>query len=321
MKLVILDGHAVNPGDLSWDGLRAFGEVQVYAHTAPSDTVAHIGDAQLVLTNKTVISAEILGACPQIRYIGVLATGYNVVDLSAAAARGIAVTNIPAYSTRSVAQFTFALLLELCHHVGEHDRSVHAGDWSACPDFCYWNTPQIALEGKTLGIYGFGRIGRAVAAIAPAFGMRVLVYSRHPDAQPDADVQFVDADTLLSQSDVVSLHCPLTDETRRLINHDTLARMKDGAMLINTARGPLIDEAALRDALRSGKLAGAAVDVADSEPLPADSPLLDAPRCIITPHIAWAPLDTRRRLLEIAVQNVDAFVRGERLNRVEAPAP
>lgn len=317
MKFVILDGHAVNPGDLSWDALRAFGEVQVYAHTAPADTIAHIGGADMVLTNKTVITAAILDACPQIRYIGVLATGYNVVDLPAAAARGIAVTNIPAYSTRSVAQFTFALLLELCHHVGEHDRSVHAGDWSACPDFCYWNTPQIALGGKTLGIYGFGRIGRAVAAIAPAFAMRVLVYSRHPDAQTDAGVQFVDAGTLFAQSDVLSLHCPLTDDTRHLINRESLARMKDGAMLINTARGPLIDEAALRDALRSGKLSGAAVDVADCEPIPAGSPLLDAPNCVITPHIAWAPLDTRRRLLEIAVQNVEAFLRGERRNRVE----
>lgn len=320
MKFVILDGHAVNPGDLSWEGLRTFGEVQVYAHTAPTDTITHIGDADMVLTNKTVITPDILDACPQIRYIGVLATGYNVVDLPAAAARGIAVTNIPAYSTRSVAQFTFALLLELCHHVGEHDRSVHAGDWSACPDFCYWNTPQIALEGKTLGIYGFGRIGRAVAAIAPAFGMRVLVFSRHPDVQSNAEVRFVDAGTLFAQSDVLSLHCPLTDETRHLINRESLARMKDGAMLINTARGPLVDEAALRDALRSGKLAGAAVDVVDSEPPPADSPLLDAPNCIITPHIAWAPLDTRRRLLKIAVQNVEAFLRGERLNRVETPA-
>ncbi len=321
MKFVVLDGHAVNPGDLSWDELRAFGDVQVYAHTAPADTIPHIGDADMVLTNKTVITADILDACPQIRYIGVLATGYNVVDLPAAAARGIAVTNIPAYSTHSVAQFTFALLLELCHHVGEHDRSVHAGDWSACPDFCYWNTPQIALEGKTLGIYGFGRIGRAVAAIAPAFGMRVLVYSRHPDAQPNAGIQFVDAGTLFAQSDVLSLHCPLTDETRHLINRESLTRMKDGAMLINTARGPLIDEAALREALCSGKLTGAAVDVADSEPIPAGSPLLDAPNCIITPHIAWAPLDTRCRLLAIAVQNVAAFIRGERLNRVESSAP
>ena len=321
MKFVVLDGHAVNPGDLSWDELRVFGDVQVYAHPAPADTIPHIGDADMVLTNKTVITADILDACPQIRYIGVLATGYNVVDLPAAAAHGIAVTNIPAYSTHSVAQFTFALLLELCHHVGEHDRSVHAGDWSACPDFCYWNTPQIALEGKTLGIYGFGRIGRAVAAIAPAFGMRVLVYSRHPDAQPNAGIQFVDAGTLFAQSDVLSLHCPLTDETRHLINRESLAHMKDGAMLINTARGPLIDEAALREALRSGKLTGAAVDVADSEPIPAGSPLLDAPNCIITPHIAWAPLDTRRRLLAIAVQNVAAFIRGERLNRVESSAP
>lgn len=318
MKVVILDGRAVNPGDLSWAPLGAFGELQVYDYTAPADTVDHIGDAELVFTNKTVISEAALDACPHIRYIGVLATGYNVVDLPAAAARGIAVTNIPAYSTRSVAQFTFALLLELCHHVGEHDRSVHAGDWSANPDFCYWLSPQIALEGKTLGIYGFGRIGQAVAAIASAFGLRVLAYSRHPDRTLESeDLRFVDADTLFAESDILTLHCPLTDETRHLIDRDSLARMKDGAMLINTARGPLIAEADLRDALAAGKLAGAAVDVAGVEPLPADSPLLDAPNCIITPHIAWAPLDTRRRLLDIAAGNVAAFLRGERVNRVE----
>lgn len=320
MNFVVLDGHAVNPGDLSWEALEALGNVRVYDHTAPEDTISHIGTADMVLTNKTLITARILDACPQIRYIGVLATGYNVVDLEAAAQCGVAVTNIPAYSTRSVAQFTFALLLELCHHIGEHDRSVHAGDWSVCPDFCYWNTPQIALEGKTLGIYGFGRIGRAVAAIAPAFGMKVLAYSRRPDHQlENANLRFVDFPSLLGQSDVVSLHCPLTAETRCLIRRDTLAQMRDGAMLLNTARGPLIHEADLRDALLSGKLAGAAVDVAENEPLPPDSPLLQAPNCIITPHIAWAPLDTRRHLLEIAVHNVEAFARGERLNRVEPP--
>lgn len=318
MQFAILDGHAVNPGDLSWEGLEALGKVRVYDHTAPEDTVAHIGAADMVLTNKTVITAQILDACPQVRYIGVLATGYNVVDLEAAARRGVAVTNIPAYSTRSVAQFTFALLLELCHHVGDHDRSVHAGDWSACPDFCYWNTPQIALEGKTMGIYGFGRIGRAVAAVAPAFGMKVLACTRRPNpALETENLRFADRSTLLRESDVVSLHCPLTEETRHLIRRETLAQMKTGAMLLNTARGPLIHEADLRDALRSGKLAGAAVDVADREPLPPDSPLLEAPNCIITPHIAWAPLDTRRRLLEVAVRNVEAFARGERLNRVE----
>lgn len=319
MKIVVLDGHAVNPGDLSWEEFRALGDVEVYDHTAPEETIAHIGSADMVLTNKTVISAQVLEACPQIRYIGVLATGYNVVDLAAAARRGIAVTNIPAYSTRSVAQFTFALLLELCHHVGEHSRSVHEGGWSACPDFCYWITPQLALEGKALGIYGFGRIGRAVAAIAPAFGMRVLVYSRHPDTALESEnLRFTDASTLFAQSDVISLHCPLTEETRHLINRDTLAQMKTGALLINTARGPLIREGDLRDALLSGKLAGAAVDVADREPLPAESPLLEAPNCIITPHIAWAPLETRRRLLDIAVKNVEAFLNGGRLNRVES---
>lgn len=319
MKIVVLDGHAVNPGDLSWEGFRALGDVRVYDHTAPAETVRHIGGADMVLTNKTVISAQVMASCPKIRYIGVLATGYNVVDLAEAARRGIAVTNIPAYSTRSVAQFTFALLLELCHHVGEHSRSVHEGGWSVCPDFCYWITPQLALEGKTLGIYGFGQIGRAVAAIAPAFGMKVLAYSRHPDpALETENLRFTDASTLFTQSDVISLHCPLTEETRHLINRDTLAKMKPGALLINTARGPLIREADLRDALVSGRLAGAAVDVADSEPLPAASPLLEAPNCVITPHIAWAPLETRRRLLDIAVRNAEAFLNGVRLNRVES---
>lgn len=313
MKIVILDGHAINPGDLSWDCFRAFGEVRYYDRTeTEEDTIARIGDAQIIILNKTAITESVLAACPGIQLICILATGYNVVDIQAAAKRGIPVCNVPGYGTDAVAQFTFALLLELCHHVGHHSQVVHEGKWSRCPDFCFWDTPQMELAGKTMGIIGYGSIGKAVGNIARAFGMKVLAYSR----TNRGGEEYVTLGELLRQSDVVSLHCPLFPETKGIINADTIALMKDGAILLNTARGPLIDEAAVADALHRGKLRGMAADVATQEPIPADSPLLSAPNCILTPHIAWAPLEARQRVFDRAVENIQAFLDGHPIHVV-----
>ena len=313
MKIVILDGHALNPGDLSWDIFRSFGDVSYYDRTiTEEDTIKRIGDAEIILLNKTPITENVLQACPSIRLICVLATGYNVVDYQAAAKRNIPVCNVPGYGTNAVAQFTFALLLELCNAVGLHSESVHAGDWSRHPDFCYWKTPQMELFDKTIGIIGYGAIGRAVGKIAEAMGMNVLAYSR----TKHKGTEYVDLETLLAKSDIITLHCPLFPETKHLINKDTLAKMKDGAILLNTARGPLLDENAVADALRSGKLRGAAVDVVDSEPIPISSPLLSAPNCIITPHMAWAPLEARQRILDITYTSIQAFLNGEKKNVV-----
>lgn len=313
MKIVILDGHAINPGDLSWDCFRAFGEVRYYDRTeTEEDTIARIGDAQIIILNKTAITESVLAACPNIQLICILATGYNVVDIQAAAKRGIPVCNVPGYGTDAVAQFTFALLLELCHHVGHHSQVVHEGKWSRCPDFCFWDTPQMELAGKTMGIIGYGSIGRAVGTIARAFGMKVLAYSR----TNRGGEEYVTLEQLLRQSDVVSLHCPLFPETSGIINKETIALMKDGAILLNTARGPLIDEAAVADALRQGKLRGMAADVAAQEPIPEDSPLLSAPNCILTPHIAWAPLEARQRVFDRAVENIQAFLDGHPIHVV-----
>ena len=317
MKIVILDGHAVNPGDLSWAPIQALGQVTVYDYTRPEDTAAHIGDASVVLTNKTLITRQILDACPGIRYIGVLATGYNVVDLEAASERGIPVTNIPAYSTRTVAQFTFALLLELCHHVGLHDASVKAGDWIRSTDFCYWKTPALELDGLTMGIVGFGQIGRKVASIARSFGMDLLVSTPHPRPELECeDLHFVSLETLLAQSDVVSLHCPLTASTQHLINRVTLGLMKPGSLLINVSRGGLVDEPALREALQSGHLSGAACDVISAEPMEPDNPLLTAPNILLTPHIAWSSVAARTRLVKIAAANIRGWMDGTPQNRV-----
>lgn len=313
MKTVILDGHALNPGDLSWDMFKQFGDVIYYDRTLDeTEIINRIGDAQIILLNKTPITDAVLEACPSIKLICVLATGYNVVDYKAAAKRNIPVCNVPGYGTNSVAQFTFALLLELCNAIGLHSDSVHSGEWTRHPDFCYWKTPQMELYGKTIGIIGFGAIGQAVGKIAEAFGMNVLAYSRtqHPG------IEYIDLDSLLSQSDIISLHCPLFPETRHIINEKTIASMKDGAILLNTARGPLIDESAVANALHSGKLRGAAVDVVDHEPIPANSPLLAAPNCIITPHMAWAPLEARQRILDTTVSSIKAFLRGEKKNVV-----
>ena len=313
MKIVILDGHAINPGDLSWDCFRAFGEVSYYDRTeTEEDTIARIGDAQIIILNKTAITESVLAACPNIQLICILATGYNVVDIQAAAQRGIPVCNVPGYGTDAVAQFTFALLLELCHHVGHHSQVVHEGKWSRCPDFCFWDTPQMELAGKTMGIIGYGSIGKAVGTIARAFGMKVLAYSR----TNRGGEEYVTLEELLRQSDVVSLHCPLFPETKGIINKETIAMMKDGAILLNTARGPLIDEAAVADALRQGKLRGMAADVATQEPIPGDSPLLRAPNCILTPHIAWAPLEARQRVFDRAVENIQAFLDGHPIHVV-----
>ena len=311
MKIVILDGHVENPGDLSWDALAALGELTVYDRTAPADVIARIGDAPIIITNKTVITRAILDACPQIRYIGVLATGYNVVDIATCKERGIVVTNVPAYSTQAVAQFTMALLLEICHHVGRHSDSVHAGKWSACPDFAFWDYPLIELAGKTIGIIGYGRIGQATAKAAQALGMNVIAYSRHGQGEP-----YVPLEELYARSDVISLHCPLTAENTGMINRKTLAKMKDGVILLNTARGALINEADLREALLSGKVYAAAADVAAVEPIPADSPLLGLDNMIFTPHIAWACYETRQRLMDVAVNNVRQFLAGTPVNNV-----
>lgn len=309
MKIVILDGYTENPGDLSWEALEAFGNVTVYEHTPENCILERIGDAPVVLTNKTPITAETIAQKPQMRYIGVLATGYNVVDVKAAKERGIVVTNVPAYGTQAVAQYVFALLLEVCHHVGHHNNAVQQGRWTSGRDFCFWDYPLIELAGKTMGIIGYGRIGQATAALARAFGMKVLSYS---PSRKDGEM----LDEVFSQSDVISLHCPLTAENTGLINRDTIAKMKDGVILINTARGGLINEVDLREALLSGKVAAAAVDVVSNEPIREDNPLLGLENCLITPHIAWASKEARQRLMDVAVENVAAFLKGEPINNV-----
>lgn len=317
MKIVILDGYTANPGDLSWEEIARQGELTVYDRTAPSETVERIGGAEVVFTNKVLITKDVMDACPKLRLVSVLATGYNVVDLAAAKERGIAVCNVPAYSTRDVAQMTFALLLELCHRVGHHSATVHEGRWTASKDFCYWDYAPVGLAGKTIGLVGFGAIGRTVAKIAEAFSMEVLVYSR--TVRPEYETEhcrFCSLGELLEKSDVVSLHCPLTEQTERLIREETLAKMKDGAILLNTGRGPLVDEQAVADALERGKLSGYAADVVCKEPIPADSPLLGAKNCFLTPHIAWATKDARERLLKVSAENLRAFAAGKPQNVV-----
>lgn len=315
MNIVVLDGYTLNPGDLSWEPLQAMGACTIYARTPAELTVARVQEAEVVLTNKVVLSREVIAQLPKLRYIGVLATGYNVVDVATARERGIVVTNVPAYSTHSVAQLVFALLLELTHHVGHHAQSVHDGRWSASPDFSYADYPLIELDGLTMGIVGLGRIGRAVAALAQAFGMSVLAYHYRPVAPP-AGVELVELDELFRRADVVSLHCPLTADNAGMVHAGRLALMQPGAFLINTARGPLINEQDLADALNAGRLAGAGLDVLSVEPPPADNPLLSAKNCLITPHFAWATHAARIRLLTAAVENLRAFLDGSPVNRV-----
>lgn len=317
MKIVVLDGYTENPGDLSWAPLEELGELTVYPRTPVEEIINRIGDAEIVYTNKTQLTSDTLDACPGIRFIGVLATGYNVVDVDVARARGIPVCNVPTYGTAAVAQFTFALLLELCHHVGAHADSVRVGEWSRCEDFCYWKYPLIELKGKTMGIIGFGRIGRAVAAIAVAFGMEVLAYDSHKNPGFENDmIRYADLDLVYSQSDVISLHCPLFPETEKMINSSALGRMKKGVMLLNTSRGGLVEENSLAAALRDGTVAGVALDVVSTEPIRMDNPLLGIPNCLITPHIAWAPKESRQRLMDVAVENLRAFVAGKPHNVV-----
>ena len=310
-KIIVLDGAVENPGDLSWEPLAALGELTVYDYTAPEETLSRIGDASIILTNKTVISAGIMAKCPHLRYIGVLATGYNVVDIAEARQRGIVVTNVPAYSTPTVAQFTMALLLEIALHVGHHSRVVHEGKWTACRDFAFWDYPLMELQGKTFGIVGYGSIGKATAKLAKAFGMKVLAYSRH-----GCEEDYAPLDELYAKSDIVSLHCPLTVENAGMIDAAAIAKMKDGVILLNTARGGLINEPDLRDALLSGKVYAAASDVVSTEPIKADTPLLGLDNMIITPHIAWAATEARQRLMDVATDNVRQYLNGNVQNNV-----
>ncbi|WP_194768426.1 D-2-hydroxyacid dehydrogenase [Tamlana sp. I1] len=319
MKLVVLDGYTLNPGDLSWKNLEEIGDLTVYDRTAldSKSILENIGDAEIIFTNKTPISKAVIEKAPQLKYIGVLATGYNIIDVDAAKKQGVVVCNVPSYSTKSVAQFTMALLLEMCHHVGNHNLAVQNGDWSKSPDFSFWNYPLIELEGKTMGIIGFGSIGQATAKIAQAFGLNIITYSRtkHPELETET-CKYVSLESLFEQSDFISLHCPLSEETQGIINKNNIDKMKDGVMIINTSRGPLIHEEDLKNALNSGKVAGTAVDVVSEEPIKTNNPLLDAKNCMITPHIAWAPKEARMRLMDTAVKNIEAFIAGNPINVV-----
>jgi glycerate dehydrogenase len=316
VKIVILDGYATNPGDLSWDGLERLGTLTVYDRTVPAEVEERARDAAVVLTNKVALDAPTIAALPELRYIGVMATGYNVVDVAAAKEQGIVVTNVPAYGTRSVAQMVFALLLELTQHVGYHAQTVREGRWSCGPDWSYRDFPLIELDGLTLGVIGYGRIGREVAGLGRAFGMQVVSATRTPAAQRSEGVTFLSVDEIFTRADVVSLHCPLTAETDGLVSRERLARMKPTALLINTARGPLVDEAALAEALQRGTIAGAGLDVLSVEPPRPDNPLLTAPNCIITPHMAWATTAARRRLTRVLEENLAAFLAGQPQNVV-----
>jgi glycerate dehydrogenase len=320
MRIVVLDGHTLNPGDNPWDDVAALGEFTVYARTPDAEILDRARDADILLTNKTPLSAETLARLPRLRFIAVLATGYNVVDVAAARRRHIPVSNVPEYSTDSVAQFTFALLLELCHHAGLHDRSVKSGEWTDSIDFSYWETPLVELAGRTMGIVGFGRIGRRVGQLAHAFRMPVLASDPRPVDPPDyRPFDWAELDDLFAAADVVTLHCPQTPDNVGMVDADLLGKMKEEAFLINAARGGLVVECDLADALNRGRIAGAAVDVVATEPIPADSPLLTAKNIVITPHIAWASLAARRRLMKTTADNVAAFLQGSPIHVVNGP--
>ena len=317
MKIVVLDGFTLNPGDLSWDRLKSLGEVTVYDRTQVGEIVERVGDADVVFTNKTPLDKDMLGKLESVKYIGVLATGYNVVDAPAAGALGKTVTNIPTYGTSAVAQFVFAHLLEICHHVWDHSEEVKKGAWGSAVDFCFWNHPLVELADKNMGIIGMGRIGQATAKIAMAFGMSVLAVDAYPNKELENDqFKYVELEEMFAESDVISLHCPLFDTTKGIINKDNIAKMKDGVIIINTSRGPLIVEQDLADALNSGKVGGAGLDVLSVEPADDNNPLLRAKNAIITPHIAWAPKESRNRLMNIAVDNLEAFVKKSPVNVV-----
>ena len=315
MKLVVLDGHTLNPGDLSWDGLKHFGNLEVHERTSAADILERCKGAEIVFTNKTPLREDVLAQLPDLKYIGVLATGYNVVDVDFARTLGIKVANVPGYGTASVVQLTFSLIFELCLHVQRHSDSVFNGDWSASADFCYWKYPLIELESKTLGIIGFGSIGQKVADVASALGMNVLAYSRtQTDQSHRKNFKWTSLDELLKVSDVVSIHCPLFPETQNLINKDTLKLMKKSAFFLNTSRGPIVNEQDLADALNTGLIAGAGLDVLSVEPPASNNPLLSAKNCLITPHIAWATKEARARLMAIVEQNLAAYLEGNPIN-------
>ncbi|MBQ8602110.1 MAG: D-2-hydroxyacid dehydrogenase [Bacteroides sp.] len=316
MKIVVLDGYGLNPGDLSWEAMQSLGELQVYNRTSPSELLDRAKGAEVLITNKTVITAKDMDALPQLKYIGVLATGYNVVDIEAARSKEIVVTNIPAYSTRSVAQMVFAHLLNITQRVGYYAKENRQGRWATNADFCYWDTPLIELDGKRMGIIGFGNTGQATAAIAIALGMKVCVYSSKPQFMLPQGIQRMGLDELFRECDVVSLHCPLTDNTKELVNAARLSTMKPTAILINTGRGPLVNEHDLADALNNGVIAAAGLDVLSTEPPCKDNPLLTARNCFITPHIAWATKEARIRLMDIAVNNLKGFIKGNIINNV-----
>jgi len=317
MRIIVLDGYTLNPGDLSWEPLAELGELTVYERTPAESVVERMGDAEIALTNKTVLSAEILDQLPALRYIGVLATGYNVVDTQAARERNITVTNVPLYATQAVAQMVFAHLLHLSQHVAEHAQTVREGRWSRSVDFCYWDYPLIELQGRVMGIIGLGRIGRAVAALARAFGMQVLAFDAvRPDPVPEGVTLADTVEDVFRTADVLSLNCPLTADTEHLVNAERLALMKPTAFVINTSRGPLVDSAALAEALEAGRIAGAGLDVLETEPAAPDDPLIGAPNCFITPHIAWATRQARQRLLDTVVDNLKAFAAGKPINIV-----
>lgn len=313
MKLTVLDGHALNPGDLSWDSFKKFASVTVYERTSPDSVIDRIGDSDAVLLNKIAITSDILKKCPKLKYIGILATGYNVVDVKAAGELGVTVTNVPSYSTMSVAQHVFAFITTFTNHIQLHSDGVMKGKWAACPDFCYWDAPLTELAGKTLGIFGYGHIGERVARIGQAFGMNVICCPHHiKDGMPSP----VSRDELFRTADFLTLHAPLTPETTEVVNEHTLSLMKNTAYVINTARGALVNERDIRAALDSGKIAGYACDVLTNEPMKNDCPLLGAPNCLITPHIAWAPKETRIRLMDIALKNIECFLNGRAQNVV-----
>jgi glycerate dehydrogenase len=316
MKIIVLDGYGLNPGDLTWKGFEELGELTVYDRTSPSELLERAAGAEALVTNKTLITSENMDALPDLKYIGVLATGYNVVDIDAAKARGIVVTNIPAYSTASVAQMVFAHILNITQRVGYYADENKQGRWTKNADFCYWDTHLVELQGKKMGIVGFGNIGQATARIAQAFGMEVCVYSSKPQFVLPSGIKKMDLDELFAECDVISLHCPLTPDTKEMVNADRLSKMKSNAILINTGRGPLINEQDLADALNEGRIAAAGLDVLSVEPSVEGNPLLTARNCFITPHIAWATLEARTRLMEIAVQNLKSYLNGQIINNV-----
>jgi glycerate dehydrogenase len=318
MKMVVLDGQTLNPGDISWAEVEALGDLKVYARTPyeEAEILKRIGDAEVVMTNKTPISKATIEKAPNLKFVSVLATGFNVVDIESAKQHGVVVSNVPTYGTNSTAQFAIGLLLEVCHHIGEHNRAVHEGRWETSEDYCFWDYPLIELDGKTMGIIGFGRIGQTVGRIAKAFGMTVIANSRSISDETKDIAEAVSLDELFARADVISLHCPLTPETQNLINKDTIAKMKDGVILINNSRGPVLNEQDVADALNSGKISYAAVDVVSVEPILPDNPLLKAKNCIITPHISWAPIESRKRLMHTTAENIEAYQKGKPQNVV-----